>query len=121
MSFETVVINTLLMLALAVPGFVLAKIKMIDSKAIKPLSNILLYVCVPFMILKSFLTIEYQPQLLGNILLALLFSFASKLLIMVVALLVFKVLRSNSVREVQWLNMADISVTFPVSSVLISR
>lgn len=89
MSFETVVINTLLMLALGVPGFVLAKIKMIDSKAIKPLSNILLYVCVPFMILKSFLTIEYQPQLLGNILLALLFSFASTLLIMVIALLVF--------------------------------
>ena len=76
MSFDTVVINTLLMLALGVPGFILAKIKMLDSNAIKPLSNILLYVCVPFMILKSFLTIEYQPQLLTNILLALLFSFA---------------------------------------------
>lgn len=89
MSFDTVVVNTLLMLALVVPGFVLAKIKMIDNKAIKPLSNLLLYVCVPFMILKSFLTIEYQSELLGNILLALLFSFASTLLIMVVALAVF--------------------------------
>lgn len=89
MSFDTVIINTLLMLALGVPGFILAKIKMLDSKAIKPLSNILLYVCVPFMILKSFLTIEYQPQLLTNILLALLFSFASTLLIMVVAFVVF--------------------------------
>ena len=55
MSFETVAINTLLMLALGVPGFILAKIKMLNDKAIKPLSNLLLYVCVPFMILKSFL------------------------------------------------------------------
>ena len=90
MTFDTVVINTLLLLALGVPGFILAKIKMLDNKAIKPLSNVLLYVCVPFMILKSFLTIEYQPQLLTNILLALLFSLASTLLIMVVALVVFK-------------------------------
>ena len=89
MTFDTVVINTLLLLALGVPGFILAKIKMLDNKAIKPLSNILLYVCVPFMILKSFLTIEYQPQLLTNILLALVFSLASTLLIMVVALVVF--------------------------------
>ena len=90
MSFNTVVINTLLLLALAVPGFILTKIKLIDNKAIKPLSNLLLYVCVPFMILKSFLTIEYQPQLLTNILLALAFSFVSTLIIMVVALVVFK-------------------------------
>ena len=90
MTFQNVAINTLLMLALAVPGFILAKLKMLDNKAIKPLSNLLLYVCVPFMILKSFLTIEYQPELLTNILLALAFSFASTLLIMVVALVVFK-------------------------------
>ena len=90
MTFDTVIINTLLLLALGVPGFILAKLKMLDNKAIKPLSNVLLYVCVPFMILKSFLTIEYQPQLLTNILLALVFSLASTLLIMVVALVVFK-------------------------------
>ena len=90
MTFQNVAINTLLMLALAVPGFILAKLKMLDSKAIKPLSNLLLYICVPFMILKSFLTIEYQPELLTNILLALAFSLASTLLIMVVALVVFK-------------------------------
>ena len=89
MSFDTVVINTLLMLALCIPGFILAKIKMLDSKVIKPLSNLLLYVCVPFMILKSFLTIEYQPQLLTNILLAFVFSFVSTLLIMLVAFVVF--------------------------------
>jgi len=89
MSFDTVVVNTLLMLALGVPGFILSKIKMLDSRAIKPLSNLLLYVCVPFMILKSFLTIEYKAELLSNILLALLFSFVSTLLIMFVALVVF--------------------------------
>lgn len=89
MAFDNVVINTLMLLALAVPGFVLTKLKMLGSGAVKPLSNLLMYVCMPFMVLKSFLTLRYEPDLLVNILFALLFSVACTLLIMLVAMAVF--------------------------------
>lgn len=90
MSFETIIVNTLLLLALAVPGYALAKTKLLDGGAIKPLSNILMYVCLPFMVLKSFLTLRYEQALLTNILYALLFSVLGTLAIMVVAMLVFR-------------------------------
>lgn len=90
MSFGTVVVNTLLLLALAVPGYLLTKLKMADGSAVRTLSNLLLYICMPFMVLKSFLTLQYEEALMINILYSLLFSVLGTLAIMVVALIVFR-------------------------------
>ncbi len=89
MSFEAILINTLMLLALGVPAFLLAKFKLVSSSAVKPLSIILLYVCQPFMLLKSFWTLEYQPDLLINILLSIAFSVACTILVWIVSLFVF--------------------------------
>ena len=90
MSFSTVIINTLLLLALAVPGYLLTKLKMADGSAVRTLSNILLYVCMPFMVLKSFLTLRYEEALMVNILYSLLFSVLGTIAIMAVTLVVFR-------------------------------
>lgn len=90
MSFSTVIINTLLLLALAVPGYLLTKLKMADGSAVRTLSNLLLYVCMPFMVLKSFLTLRYEEALMVNILYSLLFSVLGTIAIMAVTLVVFR-------------------------------
>ncbi len=55
----TMLSNVLLFVALAIPGYVLAKTKLLKSKDSNVLSNVLLYVGVPFMIVKNVIAIEF--------------------------------------------------------------
>lgn len=67
MGFSTTAISVLLLVAMAVPGYLLIKTKMLPQKAITYLSVLLLYVSQPFLSIRSFLEVSYTPQLAVNL------------------------------------------------------
>ncbi|MFW5779911.1 MAG: AEC family transporter [Bacillota bacterium] len=65
-------LNTLqtvgILLAMGIPGFIIAKLKLIDTKsAIKALSVILLYICQPFIAANAFLNTSFDKTILINL------------------------------------------------------
>lgn len=67
MGFSTTAISVLLLVAMAVPGYLLIKTKMLPQKAITYLSVLLLYVSQPFLSIRSFLEVSYTLQLAVNL------------------------------------------------------
>ena len=67
MGFSTTAVSVLLLVAMAVPGYLLIKTKMLPQKAITYLSVLLLYVSQPFLSIRSFLEVSYTLQLAVNL------------------------------------------------------
>lgn len=67
MAFSTTAVSVLLLVAMAVPGYLLIKTKMLPQKAITYLSVLLLYVSQPFLSIRSFLEVSYTLQLAVNL------------------------------------------------------
>ncbi len=65
-DFLTTLINVAILVALATPGFILRKKKMLPETAVKTLVVVLIYACQPFLSITSFLEKEYAPSLLVN-------------------------------------------------------
>ena len=57
-SYVSVLLETLAFLALGVPGFILGKFNLIEKSASKSLANILIYVSIPFLVLKTFISTD---------------------------------------------------------------
>jgi len=77
-GFFDVFIVIAVMLTLIIPGFVLRKLNFVDKSAIRPLVMVLLYVCMPFLTIKSFVLSEAEPsgELAVNMLIMFGFAFA---------------------------------------------
>ncbi len=54
-NYFSVFLEVLIFLLLLIPGYVLGKLKLIDSQSGKALTNILIYVSIPFLVLKTFI------------------------------------------------------------------
>lgn len=67
MDFSTTAINVLLLVAMAIPGFILMKAKVVKPSSIAYFSAVLLYVCQPFLSLRSFLQVKFTPELAVNL------------------------------------------------------
>lgn len=67
-DFINVVFTVFTLVALAVPGYILAKIGLVGQKATNALSNIVLYVCQPALVFMSFQGKEFSPELGTNML-----------------------------------------------------
>lgn len=67
MDFSTTALNVLLLVAMAIPGFILVKAKLIKPSAIQYFAAVLLYVSQPFLSLRSFLSVEYSVDLVKNL------------------------------------------------------
>ncbi len=67
MNFATTAINVLLLVAMAIPGFILMKVKLVKPTAMAFFSVVLLYVSQPFLSLQSFLKVQYSRDMLVNI------------------------------------------------------
>ncbi len=89
MDFTTSLVNVAILFALAIPGFVLKKFKLIDSCATKSIVNILLYICIPVLALKAFLTSEFTPTLAWNMLWTFLLGFGFSILLFFFSKLIF--------------------------------
>lgn len=67
--------NVGLLLLMAVPGFIIAKLKKFDTEqSIKFISVLLLYVCQPFVTFNSFLNTEYKVAVLYNMIACFIFT-----------------------------------------------
>lgn len=66
MDFLTSLISVGLLVALAIPGYILRKTKLLGENAVAPLVTVLLYVAQPLLIIGSFFKKSYEPALLAN-------------------------------------------------------
>ena len=66
MQFSTTAINVLIMLAYAVPGYILVKVKAVKPDSIPAFARVLLYVCQPCLSIYSFQKVTYSPELFAN-------------------------------------------------------
>lgn len=80
------------LLAFAVPGFAVRKANLVRTESMYSLSNILLYVCQPLLIIKSFTVGAITPtkEILLNFLYVFLFSLVAMLLTFLVATVFFQ-------------------------------
>lgn len=68
MGFFITLQTVAILLAMAIPGFIITKLKMIDAdKGIKVLSVVLLYVCQPFITVNAFLNTSFDKTILINL------------------------------------------------------
>ncbi len=89
------------LLAFAVPGFLLKKAKLVNSDCMFSLSNILLYVAQPFLTIKAFAVNPIAPEgrVLLNFLYVFLFSFAALFLTYFVSTLIFRFMKKPEERK----------------------
>ncbi len=66
MHFGTTAINVLILIAYAIPGFILVKVKAIKEDHIKSFAKVLIYVCQPCLSIYSFQKASYSLPLLKN-------------------------------------------------------
>ncbi len=86
--FVDSLINVLVLLAMAIPGFIITKLKLIDTaKVCKFISIMLLYVCHPFIAFNSFLNNDFDVNILTNILAVAGFTMVFTLAMLLVAYL----------------------------------
>lgn len=91
MDFGLTAVNVLLLVVMAIPGYILIKAKVVKQDAIKYFAKVLLYVNQPFLTLNSFLSTAYTPSILKNLGIAVALSFGVQLfLIAVLVLFYFK-------------------------------
>ena len=69
-AFFTMLSNVLIFIALAVPGYILAKTGLVSDKESTPLSRILIYVGVPFMVASNLIDITFDSHALQIVLLS---------------------------------------------------
>lgn len=67
-DFIEVLLTVLSLVLLAVPGFILAKCKMIPEKGAEALSNVVLYACQPMMVFMGFQGKQYNSDVAINML-----------------------------------------------------
>lgn len=73
--FLTGAISVGMLLLMAVPGFILGKMRSVNTEsAVKFLSVMLLYILQPFVTFDSFLNIAYDPEVLINIVIVFVFT-----------------------------------------------
>lgn len=88
-NFFDVFITVVFLLALAIPGFIFAKIKMFSKSASQTLSTIVLYGCQPVLIVTSFLGCSYNTEIAVNMLIVVGIALVAHLLMFGIVKLAF--------------------------------
>ena len=104
-SFEIIV----LLLAMAIPGYIIAKVKLLKNTegAINFISIMLLYVCQPFVTFNSFLKTDFELSIFWNMLIV----FGITTVLMIGLSLLFKAIFIKS-REIELKSMIAYAATF---------
>jgi predicted permease len=89
MEFSRTAITVAIMLAYAVPGYLLIKTKAVKSESISAFAKVLLYICQPCLSLYSFQAVTFTKAIGLNMLIFVGFSAGLQLLIMALVSLVF--------------------------------
>ena len=88
-GFTDVLITVVFLLALAIPGYVFAKLKMLPEKAAETISVIVLYCCQSVLVITSFQKKAYEPQTGLNMLYVALLAVAVHLIMFAILKLAF--------------------------------
>lgn len=88
--FLEMLIKVAILIALAAPGFIMNKLRMLPKGTSNGLGNILLYVGIPFLILDNFQGVSYTPEILRGILASFALSVISHCLIIFFSRLCFR-------------------------------
>jgi predicted permease len=96
MDFVTSLISVGILLAMAVPGFVMQKAKLLPEGAVKTLTALLLYACQIFLTIASFAKQRFDTALLANMGWMLLFGTLALVLAFGVSRLIFAPVRHPS-------------------------
>ena len=94
MFYNSFIILAMILL-LAVPAFILRKIKLLSSDCLKPLSIILLYICQPFLIINAFARSSVNPSGAVAVNLVVVFLLAIATHIIPFVILQFTLFRTN--------------------------
>ncbi len=89
-GFLTVLITVFALVALAVPGFLLGKFKMLPENATKAFTTFLLYGCQPALTFMSFQKTNYENGILNDMLYSALLTLVAHALMIFIVLLIFK-------------------------------
>ena len=95
-EYLSVLLETLAFLALGVPGYILGKFNLIEKSASKSLANILIYVSIPFLVLKTFMSTDVTTLSLTGIIVSVLAPFVT---VYIAGLLGGKVFKSSLDKE----------------------
>ncbi len=90
MIFNITAINVLIMMAYAIPGFILVKCKIIKKDSIAAFSVLLLYVCNPFLTIYSFQRVSYSKDMVINMGIVLGLSLLVQMLFLFVMYLIYR-------------------------------
>lgn len=89
MSFADVLITVVFLIALALPGFIFAKIKMLPEKAAETISVIVLYCCQSVLVITSFQKKAFEPRIGLNMLWVALIALVAHMIMFALLKLVF--------------------------------
>jgi len=91
-NFLQVLLIMVVLIVFMIPGYIMRKKKMLGDESLVSLSNILLYVCQPFLMVKAFAVNPVSPtqSLLINVLWTVLFSIISMLITFGLSRLAFR-------------------------------
>lgn len=90
LSFLTVLITVFTLVLLAIPGFIMGKLKMLPNGTTKSFTTFLLYVCQPALTFMSFQKTEYQEGIVGNMLIVAGLAFVAHLIPIIIIMLTIK-------------------------------
>lgn len=90
MSFQITALNVLMLVALAIPGYLLVKFKLLKPEVNSSIAIFLLYVCQPALSLYSFQQATYSKELFKNISIVFIASFIFQIIIIFIGYLIFK-------------------------------
>jgi len=90
LQFSTTAVNVLVMMAYAVPGIILIKIKSIGQESIGAFAKILLYVCQPCLSIYSFNKANYTPELWKSMIIFFFMSILLQLIMLGLMYIIFK-------------------------------
>jgi len=89
LDFITVLVNVSILMMLGIPGYAFRKNKMIGEGGAKPLVVLLIYVTQPFLIIMSFQSKKYTPDILSSIGAVFFMSVAIHIVLLLAGRLVF--------------------------------
>lgn len=89
MNFLDSCFSILVLMCLAIPGYVLVKLKVLKEEHIFPLVTVLLYVNQPFITINSFITKEFTSGLMINITIVFFLAALTQIVMFLVARLIF--------------------------------
>lgn len=90
MKFSDVLITVFFLLILMLPGFILAKTKMLNENADSVMSVLVLYVCQPALVFMAFQKTDFSPRLATNMLIVFGLAMAVHLISILIFSLIFR-------------------------------